>query len=115
MTEALTTEDDRTFYVKKPIPIRAVQLTQAIVDAFCFDEGKLPDGVRFCSSSLYPPERKIRSLSGLLDSRPWCARGVLASAGRRLPCHVRTRLLHLQERPDHSAVLLTMRRSRCAR
>jgi len=50
-------------YTKKPITIQAVQFTEQVAQAYCFDGEDLPDGMAFKGSNLHPPTRVILSLT----------------------------------------------------
>ena len=63
----LLPNEDVALYVKKPIPVGAVQITQEMVEAYLFDKKPLPKGVRCESSSIYPAKRLI------IDCRLYCS------------------------------------------
>jgi hypothetical protein len=79
-------------YRKKPVVIDAVQLTREVIEAYLWDGGALPDGVRLSHSSHHPGRREvyqfrahIKTLEGDMECREgdWIIRGV---KGELYPC-----------------------------
>lgn len=53
---------------KKPVVIEAVQFTQAMIDAYLFDDHELPAGVRCASADFHRGNRTIRAFRAYIET-----------------------------------------------